>query len=79
MIRTIVLFSIGNRIPENAQFPSDIYNIEKALQGIDVAYHMNQHVSGELQHCKMLMCYGYPLAIFEIGAIVGGEQTLLCH
>ena len=35
------LMSIGEKIPENAIFPSDISNIEQALASIDIAYHMN--------------------------------------
>ncbi len=35
------LFQIGMKIPENAAFPPDIDNVEKALASIDVAYHMN--------------------------------------
>jgi len=42
-----VLYSIGRAIPENAQFPPQIDNIEKALSAIDVAYHMN-HRGGEI-------------------------------
>lgn len=41
------LFLIGRKIPENAQFPPGIDSIEKALQAIDVAYHMNHRLSGE--------------------------------
>lgn len=44
-----ILYSIGVKIPENAQFPPDIDNIEKALSAIDVAYHMN-HRNGEIGH-----------------------------
>jgi hypothetical protein len=43
------LFSIGMKIPENAKFPPEIDNITKALQAIDVAYHMN-HRNGEIGH-----------------------------
>ena len=43
------LYNIGRKIPENAQFPPDIDNIEKALSAIDVAYHMN-HRGGEIGH-----------------------------
>ena len=35
------MYKIGKKIPENAKFPSEIDNIEKALASIDVAYHMN--------------------------------------
>ena len=35
------LYKIGKSIPENAVFPPEIDNIEKALGAIDVAYHMN--------------------------------------
>ena len=41
------LFSIGQKIPENAQFPPEINSIDKALAAIDVAYHMN-HRGGEI-------------------------------
>jgi len=46
MIGTATLFLIGKKIPENAQFPPDIDDIEKALQAIDVAYHMNHRING---------------------------------
>lgn len=42
------LFNIGKKIPENAQFPPEIDNIEKALSAIDVAYHMNHRLNGEV-------------------------------
>ena len=41
------LYSIGVKIPENAQFPPDIDSLEKALESIDIAYHMN-HRGGEI-------------------------------
>ncbi|HPN31717.1 MAG TPA: hypothetical protein PKY81_12250 [bacterium] len=40
------LFSIGKSIPENAKFPAEIDNIEKALAAIDIAYHMNHGKNG---------------------------------
>ncbi|MDY6935046.1 MAG: hypothetical protein SVZ03_12600 [Spirochaetota bacterium] len=41
------LFSIGKKIPENANFPPEINSLETALKGIDVAYHMNHRLFGE--------------------------------
>lgn len=41
------LYCIGTKIPENAQFPPDIDSFEKALEAIDIAYHMN-HRGGEI-------------------------------
>ncbi|MHA1449572.1 MAG: sensor histidine kinase, partial [Candidatus Hodarchaeales archaeon] len=35
------LYNIGKSIPENAQFPSNVVDIESALSSIDIAYHMN--------------------------------------
>ncbi|MFL5350876.1 MAG: hypothetical protein ACJ8AT_39415 [Hyalangium sp.] len=32
--------AIGRKIPEHAQFPPDVDNLEKGLRSIDVAYHM---------------------------------------
>jgi len=43
------LSQIGQKIPENAQFPPQIDSIEKALAAIDVAFHMN-HRGGEIGH-----------------------------
>jgi len=42
------LYTIGLKIPENAQFPPQIDNIEKALSAIDIAYHMNHRVGGKI-------------------------------
>lgn len=42
------LFNIGKKIPENAQFPPEINTIDKALSAIDVAYHMNHRVNGQV-------------------------------
>ncbi len=42
------LFGIGQKIPENAMFPPEIDDIEKALSSIDVAYHMNHMIDGEV-------------------------------
>jgi hypothetical protein len=68
---------IGKKIPENAKFPPDIDTIEKALQAIDVAYHMN-HRKGEIGHyefvstgprsAKMVCRNPYPCA-FDRGII----------
>jgi hypothetical protein len=37
--------AIGRKIPENAQFPTDMDSLEKGLRSIDVAYHMNHRGS----------------------------------
>ncbi len=42
------LLNIGKKIPENAKFPPEINDIEKALAAIDVAYHMNHRLKGEV-------------------------------
>ncbi|MBF0207591.1 MAG: hypothetical protein HQK53_11945 [Oligoflexia bacterium] len=42
------LFQIGESIPNNAKFPDNINNIEKAIMAIDVAYHMNHRKNGQL-------------------------------
>jgi len=42
------LFSIGYSIPENAEFPPDINDIETALSSIDIAYHMNHRIDGKI-------------------------------
>lgn len=47
------LFSIGKAIPENANFPSDIDSIKKALESIDIAYHQN-HRGGDIGYYKLV-------------------------
>jgi hypothetical protein len=46
-IGTVTLAAIGRKIPDNANFPPDLDDIEKALKGIDVAYHMNHRLAEE--------------------------------
>jgi hypothetical protein len=41
------LYRIGTTIPENANFPPEINDLVKAMESIDVAYHMN-HRGGEI-------------------------------
>lgn len=42
----LALFSIGKRIPDNADWPANINSIDTALPSIDVAYHMNHRING---------------------------------
>lgn len=44
-----VLFNIGTKFSENAEFPLGIDSLEKALISLDTAYHMN-HRNGEIGH-----------------------------
>lgn len=48
-IGSVTLYQIGIKIPENADWPPEIDNIDKALSSIDIAYHMN-HQKGEIGH-----------------------------
>jgi len=47
------LLVIGKAIPENAIFPAEIDNLEKALDSINEAYHMN-HRGGEIGYYKLV-------------------------
>lgn len=40
------LKKIGMKIPENAQFPPWVKDIDSAMQAIDIAYHMNHRKRG---------------------------------
>lgn len=42
------LFAIGKKIPEHVTWPPDITTIEAVLPAIDVAYHMNHRIRGEI-------------------------------
>jgi hypothetical protein len=50
---TNTLYIIGKAIPENAKFPPEINSLEKALNAIDVAYHMN-HTKGDIGSYKVI-------------------------
>lgn len=50
---TKTLRLIGQKIPENANFPPEISSFEIALGSIDIAYHMN-HRNGEIGNYKFL-------------------------
>lgn len=60
------LFSIGKAIPENAKFPPQIDTLQKALEAIDMAYHMN-HRGGEIGHYTLISYDGN-----------GRHATMLC-
>lgn len=47
------LFMIGKAIPQNAIFPENIDNLEKALSAINVAYQMN-HRGGDIGYYKLV-------------------------
>ncbi len=47
------LFAIGKSIPDNAIFPAEIDCLKKALESIDVAYHLN-HRGGEIGYYKLV-------------------------
>jgi hypothetical protein len=42
------LFAIGKHMPEAAVWPADITTIEAGLASIDVAYHLNHRVDGQV-------------------------------
>ncbi len=42
------LYEIGSAIFDNAEFPSEIGNIYEALSSIDIAYHLNHRLNGEI-------------------------------
>ncbi len=59
------LLVIGKAIPENANFPAEIDSLEKALNSINVAYHMN-HRGGEIGYYKLVKySYKEKIALME--------------
>lgn len=42
------LIQIGKSIPENAKFPPEIDDIHKGLSAIDIAFHMNHRLNGNI-------------------------------
>jgi hypothetical protein len=57
------LFNIGQRIPLNAIFPTEINTLMKALAAIDYAYHLN-HRYGEIGSYKFQMLNDRTVKIF---------------
>ena len=41
-----VLYNIGLKVPENAQFPPWVVDIDTAIKAIDIAYHLNHRKNG---------------------------------
>ncbi|MGA7721699.1 MAG: hypothetical protein WCA84_11035 [Ignavibacteriaceae bacterium] len=41
-----MLMMIGSKIPENAEFPSRIVDLNSAIRSINIAYHMNHRKNG---------------------------------
>jgi len=50
------LFMIGKRVPEHALWPSYVATLEDALASIDIAYHMNHRVDGEVMYDAATCC-----------------------
>ena len=46
------LYSIGFKIPDNAQLPLNIDTLDRALNSLDTAFHMN-HRNGEIGHYNL--------------------------
>ncbi|MBW7858480.1 MAG: hypothetical protein H3C43_09360 [Leptonema sp. (in: Bacteria)] len=44
------LFNIGKKIPDNARFPNSIHSVEEALHSINIAYHMNHRINGNVMY-----------------------------
>ena len=42
------MFEIGRQVPKNSPFPPTIQSIQKALESVDVAYHMNHRRKGRV-------------------------------
>lgn len=72
------MFRIGKMIPENAQFPPEIDNIEKGLASIDVAYHMNhKNASGQVLFDKGKMYEG--IGHYYFTKHNGNKATIKCE
>lgn len=71
------LYTIGRKIPENAQFPPHINDIYSAVGSIDVAYHLNHRKNGsvmfDMQTGMMLEGIGHYKS-----EPVSGENRIIC-
>jgi hypothetical protein len=77
-VGTTTMFTIGKKIPENAQFPPDINNIEKALASIDIAYHMNhKNASGQVLFNNGTMLEG--IGHYDYTKLPGNKAEIKCE
>jgi hypothetical protein len=44
----LALSQIGMKIPENAEFPSWVNDIDSGIKSVDIAYHMNHRKNGKV-------------------------------
>jgi hypothetical protein len=61
----VVLYNIGLKIPENSLFPEDIDSLDKALNSLDGAFHLN-HRGGHIGH-------------YHLGAVRDASFEIICE
>jgi len=72
------LFTIGEKIPENAVFPPEVDSIEKGLASIDVAYHMNHMKGTQLMFNAQTGDKISGIGNYHFILLSGGEAEIIC-
>lgn len=72
------LFQIGKKIPEYAEWPNDINDLEDALSSIDVAYHMNHRLDGEVLYDKAVNSMKEGIGHYRMDKLGRKKIRLVC-
>ncbi|MCB4792261.1 MAG: hypothetical protein LHV68_10305 [Elusimicrobia bacterium] len=78
-IGPLALNAIGRKIPENADWPSEVNSIESALQSIDIAYHMNHRINGEVMFNPATGAMKEGIGHYEFKKNEEGQVLMICQ
>lgn len=78
-IGPLALNSIGRKIPESADWPPQVNSIETALASIDVAYHMNHRINGELMYNAVNGAMKEGIGHYGFEKVSGREIKMVCE
>lgn len=73
------LRNIGTKIPENADWPPEINTIEAALASIDIAYHMNHRLNGEVLYNPQTKTMNEGIGHYEFEKIDERQVRMICE
>ncbi len=72
------LFSIGKKVPEGVVWPPHIKTIEDGLASIDIAYHLNHRLGGELMCNLATGELKEGIGHYRLVGIEGRRATMVC-
>lgn len=75
----VILFQIGRKIPESADWPPQVNDIHGALASIDIAYHMNHRLSGQLMFDPATSAMREGIGHYDYQRINDLTATMICN